>query len=141
MRLPPQPARPLTRQPADFYRPLFRYRGHNRSQDRLFLGPSHEVVPCRRRVEGSQSTGRQTLCIAERRYAHFSFTYGPAPSRWLLIETVSYCYRYSSRSDGLYLGALLAGYYACQLFARSGECYVPAIGSDSVLMCRLVIRR
>lgn len=42
--------------------------GSNRAQDRLFLGPSHEVVPCRRGGEGSQSTRGQTLCVSERRY-------------------------------------------------------------------------
>lgn len=54
--------------PTDFDRPLFGGRGSNRAQDRLLLGPSHEVVPCRRGAEGYQPTRGQTLCVAERRY-------------------------------------------------------------------------
>jgi hypothetical protein len=82
--LPSHHARPLTRQPTDLLC-FLRYRNYNRSQDRLLLGPSHEVGPSRRRAEGSQPTGRETLCIAEYRYAHFLFD---ALLRRLLIKTL-----------------------------------------------------
>ena len=76
--------------PTDFDRPLFWGRGSNRAQDRLLLGPSHEVVPCRRGAEGYQPTRGQTLGVAERRYVitflpHFFFVL-LSPSCWLSID-------------------------------------------------------
>jgi len=74
------------------------------------------MVPCRRGAEGYQSTRGEALSVAK----HWS------------VNLFIFCFplyklglgwaRCSAHGDRLHLGALLFGYHARQLFARSGQC-------------------
>ena len=80
--------------PTDLADLFFGGRGSNRAQDRLLLGPSHEVVPCCRGAERSQSTRGQTLCVAERRYVipflpHFLYCLVPLAGYQLKLFLLS----------------------------------------------------